>query len=162
LDDSKNQEKKESEIIMINSGHKRIINEQKYYGADHIEKSKKIGKYLILLSGGIQNVWTKTGTDKLSVYEVSVHLRQPTMFLTKGCLIETGMFADTGVSQSVNREHALNAYKNMKTVSDVHKYLHGLNPTDRPLHPSDARLKYNRYTPPVSKYDSSGYPKHPM
>ncbi len=95
------------------------------------EKSKKIGKYLILLTGRIHDVWTKKGTEKQSIYEVSVHLRQ------KGNVIEVGTYDN-------NKELALTIYRNMKTVSDVHKYLHEVNPTERPLRYSDARMIYNR------------------
>jgi hypothetical protein len=94
------------------------------------KRTKKIGIYFILFYGIVKDTWTTQGTRQRMFYEVSVHLKQ------KGALIERGDFD--------NREGALNAYRNMKTVSDVHKYLHRLNPTDRPLKHYDGRLKYNQ------------------
>ncbi len=94
-----------------------------------LERTKKIGKYLILFSETARDVWTKDGTRNRLWYSVSVHLRQ------KGALIENGDFDN-------NRTHALEKYRNIKTVSDVHRYLHEINPTQRPLNHYDGRLKY--------------------
>ncbi len=92
------------------------------------ERTKKIGKFFILFSGIVKDIWTKCGTKQQPYYEVSVHLKK------KGVLIERGDFSD--------RNSALNTYRGLKRVSDVHKFLNALNPTDRPLRHSDGRLRY--------------------
>lgn len=98
------------------------------------ERTKKIGKYLILLTGRIYDVWTKNGYSKQSIYEVSVHLKQ------KGNVIETSLFDNP--NRMANREKAITSYRNMRTVSDVHKFLYEINTTERPLNHYDRRLRY--------------------
>ncbi|MDD5454000.1 MAG: hypothetical protein PHW62_00670 [Candidatus Ratteibacteria bacterium] len=88
------------------------------------ERTKTIGKYLILFMGFIK------GTRQTQFYEVSVHLKN------NYTQVERGNYTD--------KEMALNAYRRMKRVSDVHKFLNALNPTDRPLRNNDARMLYNR------------------
>ncbi len=95
-----------------------------------VERTKKIGKYLIIFRGTLRDIWTKEGRRKRLWYAVSVHLKE------RGNLIEgVGDFDN-------NRNHVLEKYRNMKTVSDVHRFLHEVNPTERPLAYHDRRLRY--------------------
>ncbi len=114
-----------------------------------LEKSKKIGKYRIILSDHGRYM-------KSTFYEVSVHLNQKTMYLTKNAIIGSRIFDSN--NRMPDRGHAVETYTGMKTVSDVHRFLHEVNPTDRPLHPSDGRMTYNNRSKDIKHYDASGYP----
>lgn len=73
------------------------------------EKQKKIGKFLITLEGNLRDTWSSLGLRSITWYEVIVYFGQKKWVIDK--------------ESYDNKALAIKAYSNIKTVSDVHKYL---------------------------------------